>query len=99
MSEARGSIGHDIGDAGHEGHLRTVPVVALVLAGALAEVSGRAAGGGGAFIHAGDGGSVVAAGANGAFAEVEVLADHVEVCVCCQLFEVTVGEVAVRVGV
>jgi hypothetical protein len=53
-------------------------VVALVLAGTLAKVGSRTIGGGGPFVHAGDCGSIVAAGTDRALADVNVLANHIE---------------------
>ena len=70
-------------------------MVALVLAGPLAEVCGWTVCSGGPFIHTRDCGGIVAAGAYGALANVQVLADHIEVDQSGELFQVAVGDGAV----
>jgi len=98
VSEARGGVGHDIGDPGDKGYFGAVTVVPLVLTGALTEVGSRAVRGGGPLVHARDSGGIVAACSEGAVADVEVLADNVEVDEGGKLLEVAIGDGAVAVG-
>jgi hypothetical protein len=91
-------VGHAVGGAVDVGVFLAVAVVALVEAGHAAEVGGGSSSGDGTFVLAGEGGCVIREVGEGEFPEVEGLGGDVGACDEGGLFEVAVGEIAVRVG-
>ena len=90
--EARGVVGHDVSLAWDVKGSVVVAVIALVAAGPIAEVGGRAVGGDGPFADAGDGGRVVGAVDHRGVANVMGMGHDVHLAKETSVLEVTVGD-------
>lgn len=95
--KSRGIIGHDILDPVDEGDLGAVTMVALVEAGDLAEVGGWSTGGSAALEVTSESRSVVRQVGDGGASNVVGVCDVVQLDYHGSLFEVAVGDVAMRV--
>ena len=92
MLEARSVVGHDIGLAWEVEGGVVVAMIALVAAGPVAEVGGRAVGGDGAFADAGDGGRVVGAVDHRGVANVMGVSHEIHLAQETSVLEVAVGD-------
>ena len=90
--EARGVIGHYVGLPWEEVRLMAAPMLALVTAGVVAEVSGGPFGGSGPFGQAGEARRVVCAGGDGPVSDVMACGHDGELAVDASLLEVAVGD-------
>ena len=95
--QAGGVVSHGVSHPGNEEGLVAVPMLTLMHAGEVAEMSGRAVGGDSAFVHTRERRGVVSSIEDSGVAHVMMLGHDVKLGQLACLLEVTVGDLSSRV--